>query len=156
MAAWVSQVIHDVDFEKLLLLQTENSSIDCCSLFFSDGTNWSQSLGSLQQVVDEFLKIDKCKICWTVNCEDKCFVHSRLWFLWKTWNHWGCPGKKIQSKYLEYWYKSASSCSTYTNKLLSLDFIFNVQYFIKINVNIVRQLSLQQKIFVKTKQNYFS
>ena len=96
MAAWVSQVIHDVDFEKLLLLQTENSSIDCCSLFFSDGTNWSQSLGSLQQVVDEFLKIDKCKICWTVNCEDKCFVHSRLWFLWKTWNHWGCPDKRFK------------------------------------------------------------
>ena len=94
------------------------------------------------------------KIYWTVNCEvetnNKCFVHSRLWFLWKTWNHWGCPDKEIQDKF-----KFFLFCPTYTNKLLSLVFIFNVQYFIKININVVWQLSLQQKIFIKTKQKLF-
>ena len=92
---------------KVAILKTENCSIECPSLAWevSDGTGTgrSQGLGSLQQVVDEFLKIDKWKIHWTVNCEvetnNKCFVHSRLWFLWKTWNHWGCPDKEIQDKF---------------------------------------------------------
>ena len=92
---------------KVAILKTENCSIECSSLAWevSDGTGTgrSQSLGSLQQVVDEFLKIDKWKIYWTVNCEvetnNKCFVHLRLWFLWKTWNHWGCPEKEIQDKF---------------------------------------------------------
>ena len=90
---------------KVAILTVENSSIDCYSRlsllwteeFDGTGTSRSQSLGSLQQVVDEFLKIDKCKIYSTVNCEvnTNVFVHSRLWFLWKTWSYWGCPGKKI-------------------------------------------------------------
>lgn len=57
--------------------------------------------------------------------------------------------------YLKHWYKSVSSCSTYTNKLLSLVFIFNVQYFIKINVNIVWQLSLQTKNIFQNKTKSF-
>ena len=97
---------HVVGLWKVAILKTENCSIECPSLAWevSDGTGTgrSQGLGSLQQVVDEFLKIDKWKIHWTVNCEvetnNKCFVHSRLWFLWKTWNHWGCPDKEIQDK----------------------------------------------------------
>ena len=70
-------------------------------VFDGTGTSKSQSLGSLQQVIDEFLKIDKCKIYSTVNCEvnTNVFVYSRLWFLWKTWSYWGCPGKKIKDKF---------------------------------------------------------
>ena len=91
-----------VGFWKVAILKTENCSIDW-EVSDGTGTGRSQSLGSLQQVVDEFLKIDKWKIYWTVNSEvetnNKCFVHSRLWFLWKTWNHWGCPDKEIQDKF---------------------------------------------------------
>ena len=101
--SWYWHVV--VGLWKVSILTVENSSIDCCSRlsllwteeFDGTGTSKSQSLGSLQQVVDEFLKIDKCKIYSTVNCEvnTNVFVHSRLWFLWKTWSYWGCPGKKI-------------------------------------------------------------
>ena len=47
-------------------------------------------------------------------------------------------------------------CPTYTNKLLSLVFIFNVQYFIKININVVWQLSLQQKNIYQNKTKIVS